>query len=72
MSLTDSGPRIEIIVSPKGIPTTKVIGLKGEACKTASEAYEKCFGEVIETEATSEAYQDPHEITIETQQGGGG
>lgn len=65
-----SGPRIEITVSPKGETQTRVFGLQGESCKVASAPYEQLYGGIISTEATSEAYEDPHEIEIDVQQGG--
>lgn len=67
-----AGPRIEITVDPKGITKTEVIGMQGERCKAASASYDKLFGEVLDTIATSEAYEDQQEIEIKMQQGGSG
>lgn len=60
--------RIEITVDKKGNPTTKVIGCSGGDCQVVSKPYEELFGDVLETEATAEAYEDPEQIEIDIQQ----
>jgi len=65
-----SGPRIEITVDPKGITRTEAIGIQGGACQLATAPYEALYGDVLDTVATSEAYEDPHEVEIKSQQGG--
>jgi len=70
--MSADGPRIEVIVDPKGVTKTTTFGLQGGACRLATAGYEARFGEVLETEATADAYEDPHEVEIKSQQGGGG
>lgn len=71
MPTTENGPRIEIVVDKKGNPTTQVFGAPGQSCHNVSEPFEKLFGDVLETEATAEAYEDPHELEIDVQQDDG-
>ncbi len=65
-----SGPRIEIIVDPKGITRTEAIGIQGGDCQLATAPYEIRFGDIIDVVATAEAYEDPHEVEIKSQQRG--
>jgi len=68
---TSVGPRIEILVSPKGETTTQVFGVEGGNCHALTAPYEALFGDVLSTSDTMEAYEDPHEIEIKTEQGDG-
>jgi len=67
-----SGPRIEITVDPKGITRTEAKEIKGGGCKLATAPYEALYGDVLDTVATAEAYEDEHVVEIKSQQGGGG
>jgi hypothetical protein len=62
-----TGPRIEILIDKKGGTTTTVHGVTGGGCQVVSEPYEKLFGEVTETTATHEAYEDPELVEIKSQ-----
>jgi|15BtaG_2_1085339.scaffolds.fasta_scaffold00028_58 hypothetical protein len=63
-----TGPRIEILVDKKGNPTVSAPGVGGGDCKIKSAGYESLFGDVIETQATSEAFEDEPEIEIKMEQ----
>ncbi len=65
-----TGPRIEITVHKNGETTHEVHGAQGDSCKTASRGWEALFGEVISTQSTMEAYEEPEKVEIKGQQGG--
>ena len=64
-----NNPRIEITIDKKGNTQTAVFGITGGACHLASEPYEQLFGAVIDSIATSEAYEDPELVEIKSQAG---
>lgn len=71
MTLTASGARIEIIVDKKGDPTIMPCEIPGGKCTAATAKLEALFGEVMDTQSTTEAYEEAQEVEIETKQGGG-
>jgi len=62
--------QVEIIIAKDGTTRTTVHGAVGDSCKLLSAPYEALFGGVIATEATADAYEDPHEVEIKAEQGG--
>ena len=63
-----SEQRIEITVKPNGETETHVIGVAGGKCRTISAAFEGCFGAVIASNDTQEAYEPPEQVEIKAEQ----
>lgn len=68
MPKTFTGPRIEIHIDTKGNPTTKVVGVSGAVCHAITAPYEAMYGEVLDSHATTEAFEKPEEVEIKAKQ----
>lgn len=59
---------LEFIIYPDGRVEEKVLGVKGADCQALTREINKALGEVYETEATSEMYEQKLELNVEEEQ----
>ena len=58
---------VEFIIHPDGRVEERVRGIKGMACEELTKEINKQLGEVYETKATSEMYEQKIEVNVESE-----
>tara|TARA_B110001452_G_scaffold153382_1_gene127618 strand:- start:259 stop:558 length:300 start_codon:yes stop_codon:yes gene_type:complete len=56
---------LEFIIYPDGRVEERVLGVKGADCQALTREINKALGEVYETEATSEMFEQKVEVNVE-------